>query len=633
MRYTRSRPSRPARVVLVDPDPHLLQLFSREHPDLNVETVETLEELQSALDGHADLVVVDLEDPLLAHVLADGAHPRTVVTARAGIRTGAEFDGVLHRPYTARDVRRTIRGMLGLPTEPVFDPARWLDVARRSLPWLRVAAAAGAVAATAAQEPALAAWVLLIVLVVTVAERVSQVRPWLAVAADVVTAAVAIGVTGGPASGFVAFGLTVAALAGFKLQPSPAVLAGSALSLGSIGGWLSGPGPAVSASQLASFTIVFPTIALTVAFARRLWPTPHAAPVGQLAQANRAFRGLQRVAAQAPRLLSTAGVAASALEGLHRLPGVLGAVVALEDGGRLYEVAAEGVLDHDPIVLDAARTGRVFGNQELPTSVRRAAPPEAHWSTLPLRVDGRVTGALLVACRARPSRRIRAAFADLAVDTALALEDARVFERLRELAADEERLQFAETLHRGPAQTLTHVQLELDLAALQPPEPEDLARLAASVRHAQGEVRAVMSRLRATGGGVGLPTALRDHCRNLATITRPAIHVDAQPVPRLGADRERALFAVVRDVVDQALRSRGTERIEVDVSASADTVLVLVTNRGGDTSRVNHPAGGLGLPHLRAQAARLGATVDLLAAQGVGYRVAVSCPVEVEVGA
>lgn len=633
MRYTHSKAFRTSRIVLVAPDPHLLQLFTREHPDLDLATVTTATELQTALDERPDLVVVDLEDPKLAQVLADEANPRTVVTTRAGTRTGAEFDAVLHRPYTPRDVRRVVRGALGLRTDPVLDPARWLDVSRRSLPWLRIAAAIGAVAATASHRPGLAASVLLTVLVVTLAERASQLRPWLAAAVDVVTAAVAIGATGGPSSGFVAFGFTVAARAGFKLQPSRAVLAGLALSLGSIGSWVPGPDPAVSASQLASFATVFPTLALTIAFARRLWPSADTAPVGLLAEANRAFRGLQRVAVQAPGLLSTSGVAASALEGLHRLPGVLGAIVALEEDGRLYEVAADGLLDHDPVILDAARTVRVFARKELPASVRRAAPPEAQWSTVPLRVDGRITGALLVAYGGRPSRRTRAAVADLAVGTALALENARVFDRLRGLAADEERVQLAAALHRGPAQTLTHVQLELDLAALQPPEPEDLARLAASVRHAQGELRAAMARLRATAGAVGLAGALRDHCRDLAAITRPAIHVDAQPVPRLGAGRERALFALVRDVVDQALRSPGTERIDAGLSASADTVLVLVENRGGDTSRLNHPAGGLGLPYLRSQATALGATVDLFAGAGSGYRVAVTCPIEVEVGA
>lgn len=135
----------------------------------------------------------------------------------------------------------------------------------------------------------------------------------------------------------------------------------------------------------------------------------------------------------------------------------------------------------------------------------------------------------------------------------------------------------------------------------------------------------------AAAGAAGLATALRDHCRELAAITRLAIHVDTRPVPRLAAERERALLSVVRDVIDQALRSPGTQRIDVGLSASADTVLVLVENRGGDTSRVNHPAGGLGLPNVRAQAAAFGGTVDLLAAHAGGYRVAVTCPVEVEV--
>ncbi len=628
----RSKSPRTARVVLVAPDPHLLALFNREHPDLDVATASGPAELQAALDEGAELAVIDVEDPLLAHVLAHETAPRIVVTARPTTRTGDEFDGVLHRPYDPRDVRRVVRSVLGLRTGPVLDPSRWLDVVRLVLPWLRIAAVVGAVAAIAPHAPGLAAGVLLTVLAVTLAERASQVRAWLATAADVVTAAVAIGATGGPSSGFVAFGFAVAARAGFKLRPPRAVGAGLALSLFSIGGWLPVADPAVSVSQLASFATVFPTLALTVAFARRLWPTPDAAPVGLLAEANRAFRRFQRVAVQAPGLLSAAGVASSSLEGLRRLPGVLGAAVVLEDSGRLYEVASDGLLDHDPVVLNPARTGQVLSRQELPTGVRRAAPPEAHWSTLPLRVDGRINGALLVACHRRPSRRTRAAFADLAVDAALALENTRVFDRLRQLAGDEERLQLAEALHRGPAQTLTHVQLELDLASLQPPEPDDLKRLAASVRHAQGELRAAMSRLRVTAGGAGLATALRDHCRELAAITRPAIHVEAQPVPPLAPERERALFAIARDIVDQALRSPGTQRIDVGLGASADTVLVLIENRGGNTSQINHPAGGLGLPNLRAQAATIGATVDLLGVHADGYRVAVTCPVDVEVG-
>lgn len=134
-------------------------------------------------------------------------------------------------------------------------------------------------------------------------------------------------------------------------------------------------------------------------------------------------------------------------------------------------------------------------------------------------------------------------------------------------------------------------------------------------------------------GPMDLATALHDHCRELAALRRPGIHVDAQPVPRLTPDRERALFAVVRGLIDLAQRSPGTERIYVMLSASVDTVLILIDNQGGDTSRINHPAGGLGLPNLRVQAAAFGATIDLLAGRRSGYRVAVTCPVEVEVGA
>ncbi|MFN2555660.1 MAG: hypothetical protein ABR592_02100, partial [Nitriliruptorales bacterium] len=109
----RSKATRTPRIVLVAPDPHLLQLFSREHPDLDLVTVTGASQLQSALDERTDLVVVDVEDPLLAHVLADEANTRVVVTARPTTRTGGEFDGVLQRPYAPRDVRRVVRSVLG----------------------------------------------------------------------------------------------------------------------------------------------------------------------------------------------------------------------------------------------------------------------------------------------------------------------------------------------------------------------------------------------------------------------------------------------------------------------------------------------------------------------------------------
>ena len=214
-----------------------------------------------------------------------------------------------------------------------------------------------------------------------------------------------------------------------------------------------------------------------------------------------------------------------------------------------------------------------------------------------------------------------------AAHAALALENARLHERSRELSIVEERNRLARELHDAVTQKLFGVVLaaEAGAALLDRDAAQAAAQLALVrdlARAAMEELRAVIVHLRpAALESQGLAVALsqhvdvlrRSHDREIAL----AVEGDA-PVP---AAVEADIFRIAQEALHNALRHARAERVEVRLSCAPGQVVLTVSDDGVGFERDAVRSTSLGLTTMAERARAAGGTLRIETAPGAGTTV------------
>ena len=226
----------------------------------------------------------------------------------------------------------------------------------------------------------------------------------------------------------------------------------------------------------------------------------------------------------------------------------------------------------------------------------------------------------------------------LAAHAAIALVNARLYERSRELSIVEERNRIARELHDAVTQKLFSLRLTADAAAtLLAKDPARAADELDVVRklaaEATDELRAIVVGLRPIDlAGDGLDVALRKHAELLDRVHAAAVRFTAGPVPlpRLSAAREAAAYRIAQEALHNALRHGAPGAVELAVSSGAGRVVVEVRDdgRGFDISTPGGAATRLGLASMRERARAVGARLDVTSRPGVGTSVRLEVPTD-----
>jgi signal transduction histidine kinase len=222
----------------------------------------------------------------------------------------------------------------------------------------------------------------------------------------------------------------------------------------------------------------------------------------------------------------------------------------------------------------------------------------------------------------------------LAAHAAIALVNARLYERSRELSIVEERQRIARELHDAVTQKLFSLRLTADaaatLVALDPARAVDelgiVRRLAAEVAD---ELRAIVVGLRPVDlAGDGLDVALRKQAELLDRVHGSAVRFSGGPVPRLTAAAEEAAYRIAQEALHNALRHGSPSTVEVTLDASGGTVRLEVADdgRGFDLGPAG-AAGRLGLASMRDRARAAGGRLELRSSPGAGTTVRLLLPV------
>jgi signal transduction histidine kinase len=217
-----------------------------------------------------------------------------------------------------------------------------------------------------------------------------------------------------------------------------------------------------------------------------------------------------------------------------------------------------------------------------------------------------------------------------AAHAAIALTNARLSERSRELSVLEERARLARDLHDAVAQKLFSLRARARAAAVL--VDRDPARAAAEMEavvqlgaDAHAELRAVIDGLAPPElGEAGLAESLRRYAVLAGRAHGVPVGFDAAVLPVLNEQQEAALYRVAQEALHNALRHAGAGRIAIALSCSPRRVILEVTDDGAGFA-AGAPE-GLGFASMRGRAAAVGGTLTIRSAPGAGTTVRLAVP-------
>ncbi|MFF7329518.1 GAF domain-containing protein [Streptomyces sp. NPDC008150] len=279
-----------------------------------------------------------------------------------------------------------------------------------------------------------------------------------------------------------------------------------------------------------------------------------------------------------------------------------------------------------------------------------AHPDMSDFLGLPIRDGDEIIGALFLANKLRPggttagdrAPRDHCGFTEededllglLAQHAAIALTNARLYERSRELTIAEERSRLAHELHDAVSQKLFSLRLTAQAAAaLVDRDPArakgELQQVAALAAEAVDELRAAVVELRPTAlDEDGLVATLRNQVQVLDRAHTARVTFTARGVRALPAAQEEALLRVGQEALHNALRHADARLVEVTLSRSGRGALLRITDDGDgfDPGAVRAAGRHLGLVSMRDRASGAGGNLSVRSEPGRGTTVEMEVP-------
>jgi signal transduction histidine kinase len=222
----------------------------------------------------------------------------------------------------------------------------------------------------------------------------------------------------------------------------------------------------------------------------------------------------------------------------------------------------------------------------------------------------------------------------LAAHAAIAIENARLYERSRELTVVEERNRVARELHDSVTQNLFGVVLAAETAAtLLDRDPAaakaQLARVQELARAGMDELRSLIFELRpAALADEGLAATLRKHIGVLRRVHDQDIALQVAGAPRLNGTGDGDVLRIAQEAVNNALHHARATRIDVGLDARNGTLVLTVVDDGVgfDPAAPEVRARRLGLTSMEERARALGGTLTIDSRPGAGTRVRLDVP-------
>ena len=259
-----------------------------------------------------------------------------------------------------------------------------------------------------------------------------------------------------------------------------------------------------------------------------------------------------------------------------------------------------------------------------------AHPQMSHFLGVPVRDGDRVLGIIFAANKTSAAaadrgftERDEEILSLFAAHAAIALTNARLYERSRELSVMQERSRLARDLHDAVTQKLFSIRAHARAAAvLAARAPVDAARVRTEIEvvgtlgaEAHAELRAAIDGLAPPDlGAAGLAESLRRYAALAGQAHGVPVTFTAGDLPALGPRAEAALYRVAQEALHNALRHAGAAGVRVALSTApskAPRRVVLEVSDDGHGFAPEAPSGGLGLASMRERAAAAGAALTI----------------------
>jgi signal transduction histidine kinase len=313
----------------------------------------------------------------------------------------------------------------------------------------------------------------------------------------------------------------------------------------------------------------------------------------------------------------------------------------LVDGLTAGEQAAIGPLPRQHGLLGVMlREGQPLRLTDIRTDPRFWGWPSAHPQLtdvlgVPIRRREQVLGFIFAACKTEPGgfteqdERLVSLFA---AHAAIALTNARLYERGRELSVLQERARLARDLHDAVSQKLFSVRAKARAAAvLVERDParavEEMDSVADLAGQAHAELRAVIDGLAppdlAAGGLAG---SIRGYAVLAGRTHGAKVVVQASEVPALDPQQETAVYRIAQEAIGNSLRHSGSRHVSVSLYRRRNSVVLEVSDCGTGFDPSATPV-GLGLASMRERATSVGGRLSITAVPGAGSRVRLSVPI------
>ena len=280
-----------------------------------------------------------------------------------------------------------------------------------------------------------------------------------------------------------------------------------------------------------------------------------------------------------------------------------------------------------------------------------AHPQMSHFLGVPVRDGDQVLGIICAANKVSAAaekhgftERDQEILSLFAAHAAIALTNARLYERSRELSVMQERSRLARDLHDAVTQKLfsirAHARAAAVLAGREPFDPDrvkaEIETVATLGAEAHAELRAVIDGLAPPDLQAG---DLADSLRRYAVlagrahgipVTFTAPSLASTELPALDTRKEAALYRVAQEALHNALQHSGATAVCVRLARTTRRVALEVGDDGhGFTPEA--PSGGVGLASMRERATAAGGTLTIKSG-GTGTLVRMTVPVRTPAG-
>ncbi|HEY0583585.1 MAG TPA: GAF domain-containing sensor histidine kinase, partial [Chloroflexota bacterium] len=300
------------------------------------------------------------------------------------------------------------------------------------------------------------------------------------------------------------------------------------------------------------------------------------------------------------------------------------------------------------VVLEEGQRLRMPDLTSDPRSVGFPAnhPPMHSLLAVPVVSAGRVLGNLYVAEKqgaAQFGAEDEEALVRFATQAAVAISNARLHRRVRDLAISEERERIAREMHDSLAQVLGYVntkaQAVQELLGRGQTERASIqvGQLGEAARAAYADVREGILALRTTlGPGRGLLQALSEYLERWNEQSDGSALLVVRPegalLESLPAEAELQLLRIVQEALANVRKHAAAGQVEVRITAQHDLVEIVVADNGRGFTLATRNRGGddrtprFGLATMRERAESVGGSLEIVSAPGAGTRVVVRLP-------